>query len=230
MCLLVICAGNSADDHIEVFCGNKIRSLLNHLLIAEMREKVRNVKYRIGFLLAYNDLVSLAVIGENNSVNCKRDRGPLIFLDAAVVMCLEVNGIVILIYRIRLKVKSGRINMGTKDVESFSGSLLADNGSCKALALDTLVNLVTGLECIFRRNVHKTQFFGRLDGISRKLALCLRIVEECLVFFGKLKGSGHVILRRCLIKVREICEKLARFDLLCLFLLGHIITSFLMNL
>ena len=88
--------------------------------------------------------MSLTVIGEYNTVYAQRDRRPLILLDSAIIMGLEVNGIVILIDRIGLKVESGRIDMCSKDIKSFNGTLLADNSSGKALALNALVNLVTG--------------------------------------------------------------------------------------
>ena len=145
MSLLVISAGNSADDDVEILSGNEIRCLLGHLLIAEMRKEICDVENGIFFLLAYHDLVRLAVIRENDAVYSQRNRRPLILLEATVIVCLEVNGIVVLIDGIGLKIESGRIDVGTEDVKSFSRTLLADNCGCKALSLDALVNLVTGL-------------------------------------------------------------------------------------
>ena len=84
----------------------------------------------------------LAVICENNPMNSERDRCPLILLDTAIIMRLEVNGIVVLIDWIRFKVEPGRIDMSSEDIEAFSRALLSDNGSSKALALNALVNLV----------------------------------------------------------------------------------------
>ena len=118
--LLVFRAGNSADDDVEILGGNEIRCLLGHLLIAEMRKEICDVENGIFFLLAYHDLMSLAVIRENNAVNGERDRGPLILIDTAIIVCLEVNGIVVLIDGIGLKIESGRIDVGTEDVKSFS--------------------------------------------------------------------------------------------------------------
>ena len=37
--LLIVFAGNSADDNIKVFSRNEIRCFLRHLLISEMRKK-----------------------------------------------------------------------------------------------------------------------------------------------------------------------------------------------
>ena len=67
-----------------------------------MRKKVCDVEYWICVLLTYYDLMSLAVVCKYNAVYSKRNSCPLVLLDTAIVVCLEVNSIVILIDRIGL--------------------------------------------------------------------------------------------------------------------------------
>ena len=173
VCLLVIRTWNSAYDDVQVFCRDKVRCFLCHLLVSEMRKKISDIEYGIRFLLTYYYLVSFAVVGEYNAVNSQRYSGPLILLDTAVVMRLEINGIVILINRIGLEIEPRRIDVGTKDVESFSRSLLSDYGSGKALALDALIDFVSGLERILGCNINIPQLFSSGNGISSEFALSL---------------------------------------------------------
>ena len=105
--LLFLSKRNAADDDIKILSRNKLRCLLVHLLISKVGKQVSDIEYRIIFLLTYNDLVHFTVIGKDNTVNTQRDRCPLIFLESAVIVGLEINGIAVLINGIGLKVESG---------------------------------------------------------------------------------------------------------------------------
>ena len=72
-----------------------------------MREQVGNYKARLAFLITYPHLYYCAVLECHNSVKRKGHCGPLILLDAAVVMGLEHSKVIALIKGIWLEVKAG---------------------------------------------------------------------------------------------------------------------------
>ena len=100
-------------------------------------------------------------------------------------MRLEIYGVVILIDGIGLEIEPWRIDMGTEDIKALSRTLLTDYSGCKALALDALIDLVTGLELGNRFDVPIAVLLCDSDGRLRAQALGLVPADEVDVIVDK---------------------------------------------
>ena len=112
--------------------------------------------------------------------------------------------------------------MSSEYIEASIRALLTDNCCSEALAFDRAVHLITGLESILGRDIHKTEFFGRCHGILGKLSLCLGTVQESLIFFGKSHCSSNIVVAGYLILIREFRKELLGLCFLGFFLFCHI--------
>ena len=110
-----------------------------------MDQQIGDYQNGIGFVLTNGDGDSGAVLPADDAVNGKGNAGPLVLLDAAVVVGLEVGNLGILIQGIGLQVHPGRIHMGRADIGALGQGLGADDGNQKALAPVVQKNLVAGL-------------------------------------------------------------------------------------
>ena len=67
-----------------------------------MRQEIRDNKLGILRLTADSDIDDLAVFERNNAVQLERDRHPLVLLDTAVVVGLEVGKLIGLVQGVLL--------------------------------------------------------------------------------------------------------------------------------
>ena len=106
------------DDHIEHLSLHNCGSGFLHLLLREMDEEVRDEKDRIVFVLADPDNDRLTALLDDHAMDRQRQCDIVIFLDPAVIMGVEIGDAGVLIQRILLHIKSGRIDMRAENVQA----------------------------------------------------------------------------------------------------------------
>ena len=85
---VLIRIGEAADEHVELLALDDLGGVLRHLLGGEVGEKVVDVEHGVVLVLAHLDLDLPAVLQDDGAVQGEGDGGPLILLDAAVVVRL----------------------------------------------------------------------------------------------------------------------------------------------
>ena len=125
---LIVFKRAAADEHVQVLARKSLCQGFCVLLLRKMRQKVGHAKARLIFLFteAYRDF--LPVFQHDRTVQGKRNRRPLVFFDAAVIMGFEQGHLKILIEWVGLEIKAGRINMRRGNPHAFSHALFPDDG------------------------------------------------------------------------------------------------------
>ena len=134
---------------------------------------------------AHIDLFHLAVVAHaDHAAQFKRDRGPLILFDAAVVVGLKKRHAAIFIKRHRADIHTRRIQMCGSQAYALRERLFADHRERDALVAVDLVDLIAGLEGVVARPCMEAFFLGQAHHFLDCVALGLGLVEEFLVLFG----------------------------------------------
>ncbi len=115
-----------AHEHVEVLTLDDFGTRLFHLLLRKMNQKVRHAEYGVARLLANANLHDAAVLLRHDAVHRQRQRNPLVLLDAAVIMRIEVGEAAVLIERVLLDIEAAGINMRPEDVHALGEWLVAD--------------------------------------------------------------------------------------------------------
>ena len=150
-----------------------------------MDEQIGDCEYRLVFILSYDDLDLGPVFFDHDAVDSHRNGHPLVLLDAAVIMGVEVAEAVALIERILLDVDAGRIDMGAQNIHAAFDRLLTDMVEDQGLAVVLGVDLISRFErSAFSDAVGQVPVAGRLRHLDRKahaLPLGLAPVQTVLV-------------------------------------------------
>ena len=135
-----------ADHRLELFPGDPFRQGLLHLVLGHVDQQIRNVEHRILFVHADVHLKGPAVFGVDDPHQGQGQTGPLVLLDAPVVMGAEIHHPVLFMDRVPLQVQPGRIDVGAHDLQSLMDRFPADHRQDAGLALLVPVHLVPGLQ------------------------------------------------------------------------------------
>ena len=134
--------------------------------------------------VADGDIDRGSVLADHRSVKRERHRKPLILLDSAVDMAVEINKPALLVERFRLEIEPRRIGMTAYDLKPGLGDpLSADDGRHDRTAFITAINLVTRFKFFKRRKLLKTLRLKATDALGITQALGLRGAEIFHVFF-----------------------------------------------
>ena len=154
-----------------------------------MYEEIRHAEDRVVCLLAKCDLDNCAVFLHDNTVECKRDRHPLVLFDAAVVVRVKIRQTVILIQRILLHIEAAGVNVCAEDVHAALHRLRPDVEEHDCLLHVDGVDLVPRRECLPLRNDIRKVAVARCacaaDCLRHALALRLAVREEINVAVRK---------------------------------------------
>ena len=150
-----------------------------------MHQQVGNYKYRVVVLLSDIYFHHRAVLLRNHSVKCKRDCNPLVFLDTAIVMGIQIGKLIVLIQRVLLDVDTRGIDVGAQYVHSCLERLLPNMEDCDCLIHTHGIYLVACFKRLFRF----LHCFQRLISFLLKplhssidaFPLCLTFVQTQLV-------------------------------------------------
>ena len=143
-----------------------------------MNEQVGDHQHRVGIVLADGDGDDAAVLPVHNTVKGQGHGGPLILLDAAVVVGLEVGDLGILIQGIGLQVHPGRVHMGGADVGTLGKALFAHDGQDDALFTVDIINLIAGVQGHSCHEGLEAVVLGSLGGPGSGLPLGLAGIHE----------------------------------------------------
>ena len=110
--------GTGGDEHVEGFAGDGGAERLAGLVAAKMREEVGDGQNGIIWLLADVQLDFRAVFLEDDAMEGEREGDPLVFLDAAIVMRVEQDELVVFVERRRLEVETRAVDMGADEFEA----------------------------------------------------------------------------------------------------------------
>ena len=150
-----------------------------------MRQQVGDVENGVVGFVADGDIDPLAVALEDNAIDGQRKRVPLVFLDAAVVVRVDVGDGIILADGVRLGVKARRVDMGTDHDETFLQGLLANLRQEERLPMAGTIDLRSRLQKLAFWNlvqVLETSGNSHLQASVMGEALCLGKGDEIDVF------------------------------------------------
>ena len=171
-----------------------------------MREQVGNAEYRVVFVLAYVYCYFSAVSLDDNAMQRERNGRPLVLLDAAVVVGLEVSYLVLFVERVLLHVEARGVDMSRNQVHAVLNGLLADNSQDNGLLAVEVENLVAGLVLVLRTELNESARLRHLHDLGGSLALSLCDVQERLVALAELIALLQFLLghaENCVLLVRK---------------------------
>ena len=180
-------AGYRADEDIQALALNDFGRLFGHLLGGKMRQQVGDDKLRVVRFVAHAhlNLFHLPIVAHaHHAAQLERNRRPLVFLDAAVIMRFEKRHAAILIQGDGTDVYARRVEMGGGQTHALRHAFFADDGEHNTLVAVDLIELVTGLYCIIARPCTEALGLGHTHHFFDRVALGLGLVKECLVFLG----------------------------------------------
>jgi hypothetical protein len=158
-----------------------------------MNQKVRYKEYRIIFIFPYVHLYRSAVLLYDHSVKGKRNRHPLIFLYAAVIMGIQIGKASVLIKRLLLYIQSRGINMRSENVHSLAHGPLSDAEHGYGFIHAHAVHLISLFQAFALPDqgvqITVSLLLCRIDNGVHAFPLCLALIQEIPVLTGKLIQS-----------------------------------------
>ena len=135
-----------AQQHVQLLAFDALGQGLLHLIGGQVNQKVGDHQYGIVVIFTDGDGNDAAVLAVHHTVQSQGDGGPLVLLDAAVVVGLEVGDFAVLVQGIGLNVHPGRVHMGGADVDALGKRLGANHCQSDGFIPVVIVDLVTGLD------------------------------------------------------------------------------------
>ena len=175
---------HAADDDVERLARDALFHGLAHLILAEVRQQIGDDELRLIRLAADGNVDRAAVLKRDGTVQLQRDRDPLVLLDAAVIVRLEIRQLRILIHRRLLEVEARRVDVCARDHAAAVERLLPEHGQHKRLAAVVDIHLRARLQRHAERIGHKAGFLRHADRFLNGLALGARGVEKALISLG----------------------------------------------
>ena len=162
--------GNAADQDIESLACYALLHGFFHLFLSKVRQKIGYDKLRIGGIVTDGDVNDFAGLKRYNAVQLKRYGHPLVFLYAAVVMCLEIRKLVAFVQGVLLEVDARRVDMRAGYHNALFEALFSYDGQHQRLAAIVAVDLIAGLELhtvgILDKALSLGHFYGHLYGLA----------------------------------------------------------------
>ena len=174
-----------ADEDVEVLALDDLGARLLHLLLREMDEQVGHAEHGIVLRLADADVDGRTVFLHDDAVHRERQRRPLVFLDTAVVVGVEVGEPAVLVERVLLDVEAAGVDVRAEDVHAVRERRLADLEEDDGLLHVDGIDLVARLEALAAldepREVAIACGLRLAHGLLDALALRLAAAEEVAV-------------------------------------------------
>ena len=188
--------GTAADKEIQLLGGHDRPHGLLGLVPRQMGQQVAHGKLRVAGVLADAHGHGGPVLQDHQAVQGQGDGGPLVLLDAPVVMGLAVGHFLVFVQRVLLQVQAGGVDVGRADDGALRQALLPDHSQHNGLAAIIIVDLVTGLELLAPDQGPEPGGFRLGDGVGHAFPLDLAFVQEGLV-------ARAVVLNGLLLAVRQ---------------------------
>ena len=136
-----------------------------------MRQQIGDQEAFFVVLLAQTEVDAGPVELHHSAVQSERDSGPLVLLDAAVVMRLKHRQTAVLIKRVGLEVDAGGVYMGDGEAHAVVGTLLAYDRQTDILLTVDDIYAIAGLILLILLIFNKAVLNGELLDIGHSLAL-----------------------------------------------------------
>ena len=172
---------HAADDDVECLARDALFHGLAHLILAEVRQQIGDDKLRLVRLAADGDIDRAAVLERDGAVQLQRDRDPLVLLDAAVIVRLEIRQLRVLVHRRLLEIKARRVDVRARDHAAVVERLLTEHGQHERLAAVVDIHLRARLQLHAERIRHEARVLRHADRFLDGLALGACGVEKLLI-------------------------------------------------
>ena len=170
-------------EHVEIFGGIELVARLLGLIVAEVRKNVADEEHGIAFLVADLDLHLRAVLADDRAVERERPHEPLVLLDAAIHVAVEIDVAALLVDRFRLEVETRRVGVAADDLDAnFGDLLLADHCRHDRTVFIAAVNLVASLERLEGGNLLEAALFKKPHALGVAAALRFSNAQIAHVF------------------------------------------------
>ena len=188
--VLIELDGTAAHDHVEDLGVDGVLGGLGHLLAREMDQQVGDGKDRVVGLVADIDVDGGAVLFADDAYERERGSDPVVALDAAIVVRVEISHVAGLESGVLLKVQARRVHVGAQDVKALLERGGAQVDEHKVLAVVSGVHLVACLELAafvdYGLQVDVSRLLGHLDAGLDAQALGLVLTQKLLIAAAKL--------------------------------------------
>ena len=191
----VIPQSGAADEDIELFALDAFGKGFLHLIGGQVGQQIGDAEYGIALFFADGYGQTGAVLTDDGAVQGQRDGGPLVLLDAAVVVGLKEALLALLIQGPGLEVQTGAVDMSHTDADAFGDAAAAEGSSDEGLAAVIEVDLIP---CLVLLGVVKGDIaclFQHRNGSGNCLALGLGGIKECLVALTEIVSGFQLLLR-----------------------------------
>ena len=167
--------------------------------MAQVNQKIADAEHGIVLVLAHGDGHDGAVLLHDNAMQRQRNGDPLIVLDAAVIMRVQIRQTAVLIQRILLYVHARRIDVRAQNVDALFHGRLADDEEHDALAHPVGIHLVAGLQRFsmgdFVFQIRVALRLGQLHDLGHAFALGLAVVKKRAIARAYLLQMGAFRVR-----------------------------------
>ena len=143
--LLLTLEGQGADEDVQFLALDGVAEGALLLLTGQVRQQVGDDELRVALVLADVHGDGRAVALDDDAVEGQRDGGPLVLLDAAVVVGLEEREFLFFIERVRFEVEPRGVDVGRRDAQTLVQGLFAEDRQDDALVPVDAVDAVAGL-------------------------------------------------------------------------------------
>ena len=169
-----------------------------------MDQKVCDVYDRIIFIFTDGNVDYAAVFFCDHAVDREWKSYPLIFLDTAIVVGIEVCKVCVFIQRILFYVETWGVDVCAEDVHTFFQRFLAYVEQCHDLFHSDCIYFISRLDllacCLFCFKADISVGFCFSDKFRHTFTLCLACIKECAVILCKFL---HLFLIR--FSIRKPC-------------------------
>ena len=160
-----------------------------------MRQQVGDAEDRVAVRLAQRHAHLRAVLAHDDAVQRQRHRQPLVLLDAAVVVRIQIGQAARLVQRVLLYIQARGIDVRAEDVHALLQRMAAHHKEQEALVHPVDVDAVACLERAALAHEHvkirEAARLRRLHGRAHALALGLSMVKVIAIRARKRVNPGQ---------------------------------------
>ena len=219
---VLILDGQAAHHDVQLFALDATLQGAVVLIGRKVRQQIGHTKHRVALFFADAEIHPFAARLIQHPVQSQRHRRPLIFAQAAVIVCLKQGQTALFIQGQLLQVQPGRINVGHVHVNACFQRGTPHRGRQHTLAAVVVIDLLPGLitaTCLKRLVARLLQ---HIHAEGRSFPLGLSRIQKRLVALAKalcFREQAALFVHRWFGRVQQLF-----FQLLCRFILHIVFT------
>ena len=179
--LVLAFEGTAADNHVELLAFDNDGTLLAELVACKVNEQIGDTDNGVGEVFTDNDIDEGTVLLCNYAVQRKGNGDPLVLLDTAVVVGIEICNVGILIHGILLEVHAGGVDMCADDIDALFKGLLTHLEEHDGFTHGVEIYAIAALELAalgdYLIHIAIALCFRHFDGVGDAFALGLAVVK-----------------------------------------------------